>query len=60
MGAQIASVAGSAMSTIPIVAMARERLCINQNHMNRIDSQLKHQNPHYGSVMTGAFFALVR
>ena len=29
-------------------------------HMNRIDPRLKHQSPHYGSVMTGAFFTFVR
>jgi len=31
-----------------------------QRHMKRIDSELKHRSPHYGSVMTGAFFALAR
>jgi hypothetical protein len=60
MGAQSAAVAGSAMSTIPIVAMARERLCMGQRPTKWIDPKLKHQSPHYGSVMTGAFFALMR
>jgi hypothetical protein len=60
MAAQTASVAGSAMSTIPIVAMARKRLFMRQHHTKQIDSGLKHQSPHYGSVMTGAFFVLAR